>query len=222
MNRVAAFTLIELLVAMAIGVLILGLVFALVQSTSHVTQQSVSTSAGIEHLQQTSNVVADDVRRAYTLLPPGQAAPVGTDATGAPAVAGPDLLALVVPADPGGSCTTAFEYIVYYVVLRSSVTSGSVWSTLPTDPANADKRVLMQYRACTPGGTLPSAAPAGGLVRVVADLLGTATFDTCCETAVDHARQVTLTLAAAQTIGNQTVTSRTITTVAVSRNVPSK
>ncbi|WP_309571200.1 prepilin-type N-terminal cleavage/methylation domain-containing protein [Deinococcus sp.] len=216
------FTLIELLVTMVIGILILGLVFALVQSTSHVTQQSVSTSAGIEHLQQTSNVVADDVRRAYSLLPPGNAAPVSAAATGAPELAGPDLLALVAPADPGGTCATAFEYVVYYVVPRSSVTGGSVWASLPTDTANNDKRVLMQYRACTPGSAIPTAAPAGGIVRVVADLLGTATFDTCCETAADHARQVTVTLAAAQTIGGNTVTSRTITTVAVSRNVPAK
>lgn len=222
MKRTTAFTLIELLITMVIGVLILGVVFAIVQSASRVTLQSVSTSAGIEHLQQTSNVVADDVRRAYKLLPSGQAAPVSAAATGAPGLAGPDLLALVVPADRGGTCKTAFEYLVYYLVPRRAVSSGSVWATLRPDPANDDKRVLMQYRACTPRGVLPSAAPAGGIVRVVADLLGTATFDTCCETAADHARQVTVTLSAAQTIGGRTVASRTITTVAVSRNVPAK
>lgn len=218
MSRVAAFTLVELLITLAIAALILGLASQLIHGTNRLSQLSVAQSTGIEHVQQAANVVADDVRRAYRIAASGQ--PVGVDAVapGASATAGADQLVLTARAVKDGDCDRAgiyYEYVAYAFVTRSAVTGGGEWTSVAPDPANEARRVLVQYVACTNVGTVPTTPPVGGTLRIVSDYLDTGTF----AYAGVGQRRVTLTLAAGQMVLGRATTGRTITTVAVSRNI---
>lgn len=215
MNGSRGFTLVELLVTMAIATLLLGLATQLIQGTNRLSQSSVTTSAGLEHVQQAANIVADEVRRAYRVLAPGSSSNLGSAASGAPTTAGTGLLVLLGPAVPGAGCTTSYELTAYYFVDRSALTSGDQWVSLPADAANDSKRVMLQYRVCTASGSFPTSAPGGGTLRVVTDYLGTGTFT---YSGVNN-RNVTLTLAASQTVLGKTITGATITTVALARNI---
>lgn len=220
MNRSHGFTLVELLVALVIGVFILILASQLLQGTNRVSTSSVAMSGGLNHVQQAANIIADDVRRSQFIVASGATPYIGTGAAGAPTQAGASLLAMYTGAIDTSRCfpTTPFEYTVYYVVPRSSVTTGSEWTTVASDSANTTQKVLMQFSACATFPDPSKAVLSDEQVRVISDYLGTATF-AYKASATGKPRQITLSLTATQVILGKTSTGRAIDTVATSRNI---
>ncbi|THF88380.1 prepilin-type N-terminal cleavage/methylation domain-containing protein [Deinococcus sp. KSM4-11] len=226
--RANGFTLVELLIVSVLATLILLVASQFLQSTNKVSTASVTTSGGINHVQQGANVVADDVRRALYIVAPG-ATPylstlaVGAPTTGSPAVtkAGADVLALYAGKSVGTRCTGAtenYEYVVYYLTTRSNVTTGSEWSTVATDGLNTNQKVLMQFSACVNVLDPAAAVTTQETLRVVSDYLGAGSFTYTASSTMKY-RRVTLTLTPQQNIVGQTVAANPVTTIATARNI---
>lgn len=178
----AGFTLIEALVTVAVGGIMLYIAVMFFESSSRMTSAATHKSGGLQSLQSTANIIADDVRKATHIYPAGE--PMSLDpslAPGAPTQAGTTLLAMRVPSSTYGSCiaTTAEEFVAYYVAPRSVFVSASEeYIRVPSDPANDTQFVMAEYRACV------SAPDASGnryfenpWVRLVMDYVGDAVFE---------------------------------------------
>lgn len=217
---VSGFSLVELLITMAIAVLILLVSTQFLHSTNSVSSNSVSRSAGINHVQQAANIVADDVRRALFIVAPATAPYLGTAVTGAPTTTGTSMLALYTGKTTGSRCSTDYEYNVYYFVARSAASASTVseWSSVTPDPANTAQKVLMQFSACVTFPDPTKAVPSDELVRVITDYIGVGSFD-YTPSVTGKFRRVTLNLTATQVVLGATTTGAPIVTVATARNI---
>lgn len=149
--RAAGVTLIELLIAMAIFMLLLGIVTAGLQQGGRVVSQLVTQSAILEDARTAGAMIADGLTNAVYVFPPGVS--LTMTATGYttqnPVTGGASwtigdhpIIAYIERSSSGGNLT----FVAYYALDRGDVTSHAGKSYL-ADPANDDSSwMLYEYR----------------------------------------------------------------------------
>lgn len=209
-----------MLVAIAIGAIIIIVSSQFMSTSNTVSSTSVTTSASVRSVQQTEDLIADDVRKATGILPAGTAVSIaGT--IGAPSTTGSSMLAMVVPTTSFCGSFQKFEYVLYYFTDRSNIsvandTSATEWTYLYRDTTNDTKKVLVQLRADTcnfkPAGATLTSTP---VLRLIADYISTGSF-TLSSTG---GRQVLISMQTTQTVQGKSIIGPLVTTTAISRNM---
>lgn len=177
------FTLIELLLAMAIALMLLGLVFTLVMGTNRLSGSLASSALSQQELLNAQELLGSRVREAAFIVPGGASVTLpdtaktrnlAGSATTVIGTAATPMLALVLPprtppttSSPNCNLTASppvpqecYRFVAYYPVRRSAwlaaTTSGTVLDTdYPgASPANDAAWVLVEFTAYYATGAL--------------------------------------------------------------------
>lgn len=177
------FTLIELLLAMAIALMLLGLVFTLVMGTNRLSGSLASSALSQQELLNAQELLGSRVREAAFIVPGGASVTLpdtaktrnlAGSATTVVGTAATPMLALVLPprtppttSSPNCNLTASppvtqecYRFVAYYPVRRSAWLAATVNGTaLDTDypgasPANDAAWVLVEFTAYYATGAL--------------------------------------------------------------------
>lgn len=148
--RAAGVTLIELLIAMAIFMLLLGIVTAGLQQGGRVVSQLVTQSAILEDARTAGAMIADGLTNAVYVYPPGVSFTMGGGYTTDNPLSSGDywtvgdhpIIAYIERSGSGNDLT----FVAYYALARGDVTSHGGKDYL-ADPANDNSSwMLYEYR----------------------------------------------------------------------------
>ena len=201
--RTRGFTLLELLLAAAIGLLILGLVLAMVMSSNRLSSSLTSSALSQQELLNAAELLGSRVREAALIVPSGASVTLpdtaktrnlsGSATTVIGTAATPMLAMLLPPQTLGAACTPGAapavtegcpRFVAYYPVLRSTwLAATSSGANFETDypgasAANDSAWVLAEFGApiaFTPGTSYSSFTFTSGTARLLLDMLVPAT-----------------------------------------------
>jgi len=206
------FTLLEVLVSITVAGILLGALVTFLSSTNSSAARAAQAAQALRELQTGAAILADDVRLARAIYPAAQS--LTLDSAYPATVRNPEtgtnvwetkptgsFVAMILPSDAGQPCAaTTLEFVAYYLVQRSSLTSLplSDWGNPGPDPENDATNVLMRYSTCVTSVSPLPVSVSGGEGRLVIDHLESAGMNIT-------ASQVNVSLVGRRTVRGQEV-----------------